>query len=30
MKEITEDKGRIRPVVEGDFQCDENGSFEHY
>lgn len=26
MKEITEDKGRIRPVVEGDFQCDENGN----
>ena len=26
MKEIIEDKGRIRPVVEGDFQCDENGN----
>lgn len=26
MKEITEDKGRIRPVVEGNFQCDENGN----
>lgn len=26
MKEITEDKGRVRPVVEGDFQCDENGN----
>ena len=26
MKRITEDKGRIRPVIEGDFQCDENGN----
>lgn len=26
MKRITDDKGRIRPVVEGDFQCDENGN----
>ena len=26
MKEVTEDKGRIRPVVEGDFQCDEQGN----
>lgn len=26
MKHITEDKGRIRPVIEGDFQCDENGN----
>lgn len=26
MKEIKEDKGRVRPVVEGDFQCDENGN----
>ena len=26
MKHITEDKGRIRPVIEGDFQYDENGN----
>lgn len=26
MKEIREDKGRTRPVVEGDFQCDEQGN----
>ncbi len=26
MKEISEDKGRVRPVVEGDFQCDDNGN----
>lgn len=26
MKEIIEDKGRVRPVVEGDFQCDKDGN----
>lgn len=30
MKEIVEDKGRIRPIVEGDFQCDENGNSTKY
>ena len=26
MRPIKEDKGRVRPVVEDDFQCDENGN----
>lgn len=26
IREIVEDKGRVRPVVEGDFQCDDNGN----
>lgn len=26
MRTIKEDKGRVRPVVEDDFQCDENGN----